>query len=87
MDNYDGKIVPALNTGIAQLTKIADNTSMLMDEAEKSIPDLKDILALIGEGSKLGNEKLGVLKEKMPTYKEKLHGYVEKIKDLMMKRR
>lgn len=82
LDNYDGKIVPALNTGIAQLTKIADNTSMLMNEAEKSIPDLKDILALIGEGSKLGNEKLGVLKEKMPTYKEKLHGYVEKIKDL-----
>ena len=82
LDNYDGKIVPALNTGIAQLTKIADNTSMLMDEAEKSIPDLKDILALIGEGSKLGNEKLGVLKEKMPTYKEKLHGYVEKIKGL-----
>ena len=82
VDNYDTKIVPGLNSAIAQLTKITDNGSMLMTEAEKSIPDLKGILGLIGEGSKIGNEELASLKEKLPMYKEKLHGYVEKIKGL-----
>ena len=82
IDNYDTTIKPALDAGMAQLDDISDNALVLVDEAKNSIPNMKNILALVGKGANIGNEELKVIKEKLPTYKEKLHGYVEKIKGL-----
>ncbi|MGG7178560.1 YhgE/Pip domain-containing protein [Clostridium paraputrificum] len=82
VNDYDSKIMPALNAGIEELSKISNNGIYLLGEAEKSLPDLKGVLSLADKGAKFGTEELRLLNEKLPGIKEKLDGYVEKLKGL-----
>lgn len=80
--NYDTTILPAINSTIQELEKITNNASYLLDEANKSLPDVNNILNLITKGSNLGQKELAEIKEKLPEVKEKLNTYVTKLKEL-----
>lgn len=82
LDKYDSEIVPTINSTINQIDDISSNALNIITEADNSLPQFNNILSLVGKGSKLGNEELGLLKEKLPELKEKLGSYVEKIKGL-----
>lgn len=82
LGRYDSEILPGINSGLSQLNKIANNGIYLLDEAEKSIPDVKGIVSLASNGSKLGEKELTKVKNELPSTKTKLHDFVGKVKDL-----
>lgn len=82
VNNYDSSIMPAIEGGINQLTKIANNGLYLLGEAEGILPDFESVLSTLDKGSDLAREDLGILNDKFPNIADKIRTFAEEVKNV-----
>lgn len=82
IDKYDTEYVPQINNAIDKMSKVTDNTLVLVNEAQGAIPKVSELLNKFNIGAELGENQLAKLKEDMPEIKEKLSSVASKLKEV-----
>ncbi|MEG7965090.1 YhgE/Pip domain-containing protein [Bacillus cereus group sp. Sample30] len=78
---YDSEIVPNFNTAIERTKRMSKNTSQILKEADKKLPDVKKILEDSSKGLVDGRKKLADIKAEMPATEKKIKELADKIRD------
>ncbi|EOO13568.1 MULTISPECIES: YhgE/Pip domain-containing protein [Bacillus cereus group] len=78
---YDSEIVPNFNTAIARTKEMSKNTSQILGEADKTLPDVKKLLEDSSKGLVDGRKKLADIKAEMPETEKKIKELADKIRD------
>lgn len=79
LNNYDNTYVPSINSAIIKLNDIADNSIVLIDNANNSMPNINNLLEKLESGLSLGKEEINKLREKLPTIKSSLGALSDKL--------
>ncbi|MBJ8052131.1 YhgE/Pip domain-containing protein [Bacillus cereus] len=79
--NYDSEIVPNFNAAIARTKEMSKNTSQILGEADKKLPDVKKLLEDSSKGLVDGRKKLADIKAEMPETEKKIKELADKIRD------
>lgn len=82
VNNFDTQVSGTINEGVSEINKIVDNSLVLINDAEKNIPQVQRLLDSLYSGSILGNEELAKLKDDMPFIKEKVSSLAAKLQGL-----
>lgn len=80
VDNYDSVYVPQIENALNEISKVVDNSIVLISNAKEEMPVIKEILKKINLGAELGSKELGALKEELPALKEKLADISSKLR-------
>ncbi|MBU4641310.1 phage infection protein [Bacillus toyonensis] len=78
---YDSEIVPNFNTAIARTKEMSKNTTQILSEADKKLPDVKKLLEDSSKGLVDGRKKLADIKADMPETEKKIKELADKIRD------
>ncbi len=78
---YDSEIVPNFNTAIERTKRMSKNTSQILQEADKKLPDVKKLLEDSSKGLVDGKKKLTDIKADMPETEKKIKDLANKIRD------
>ncbi|MGE7871459.1 YhgE/Pip family protein [Bacillus paramycoides] len=78
---YDSEIVPNFNAAIARTKEMSKNTTQILGEANKKLPDVKKILEDSSKGLVDGRKKLADIKAEMPETEKKIKDLANKIRD------
>ncbi|EOO12249.1 YhgE/Pip domain-containing protein [Bacillus cereus] len=78
---YDSEIVPNFNTAIARTKEMSKNTSQILGEADKKLPDVKKLLEDSSKGLVDGQKKIADIKAEMPETEKKIKELADKIRD------
>ncbi|PGZ55979.1 phage infection protein [Bacillus anthracis] len=78
---YDSEIVPNFNTAIERTKRMSKNTSQILKEADKKLPDVKKLLEDSSKGLVDGRKKLADIKAEMPATEKKIKELADKIRD------
>ncbi|MDC6158309.1 YhgE/Pip domain-containing protein [Bacillus albus] len=78
---YDSEIVPNFNTAIERTKRMSKNTSQVLKEADKKLPDVKKLLEDSSKGLVDGRKKLADIKAEMPATEKKIKELADKIRD------
>ena len=78
---YDSEIVPNFNTAIERTKRMSKNTSQILSEADKKLPDVKKLLEDSSKGLVDGRKKLADIKAEMPETEKKIKELADKIRD------
>ncbi|TKI85675.1 YhgE/Pip domain-containing protein [Bacillus mycoides] len=79
--NYDSEIVPNFNAAIARTKEMSKNTSQILGEADKKLPDVKKLLEDSSKGLVDGQKKIADIKAEMPATEKKIKELADKIRD------
>lgn len=80
--NFDSRILPAINNTVDKLSTIADNTVEILNHANDSLPEFKDLLTKGHSGIKKGTAELKILKENLPSIEQSIHEVAGNIKKM-----
>ncbi|KFM99042.1 YhgE/Pip domain-containing protein [Bacillus clarus] len=78
---YDSEIVPNFNTAIERTKRMSKNTTQILSEADKKLPDVKKLLEDSSKGLVDGKKKLTDIKAEMPATEKKIKELANKIRD------
>ncbi|PEN78450.1 phage infection protein [Bacillus toyonensis] len=78
---YDSEIVPNFNTAIERTKRMSKNTTQILSEADKKLPDVKKLLEDSSKGLVDGRKKLADIKADMPETEKKIKELADKIRD------
>ncbi|MBJ8133373.1 YhgE/Pip domain-containing protein [Bacillus cereus group sp. N3] len=78
---YDSEIVPNFNTAIERTKRMSKNTTQILSEADKKLPDVKKLLEDSSKGLVDGRKKLADIKAEMPETEKKIKELADKIRD------
>ncbi|MGF9851896.1 YhgE/Pip domain-containing protein [Bacillus paramobilis] len=78
---YDSEIVPNFNTAIERTKRMSKNTSQILKEADKKLPDVKKLLEDSSKGLVDGKKKLTDIKADMPETEKKIKDLANRIRD------
>ncbi|HFK1721439.1 YhgE/Pip domain-containing protein [Bacillus thuringiensis] len=78
---YDSEITPNFNAAIARTKEMSKNTSQILKEADKKLPDVKKLLEDSSTGLVDGKKKLADIKAEMPATEKKIKELADKIRD------
>ncbi|WP_144569337.1 YhgE/Pip domain-containing protein [Bacillus pseudomycoides] len=77
---YDSEIVPNFNAAIARTKEMSKNTSKLLNDADKKLPDVKKLLEDSSKGLVEGTKKVEDIKAEMPATEKKIKELADKIR-------
>ncbi|NUC19946.1 YhgE/Pip domain-containing protein [Bacillus mycoides] len=78
---YDSEITPNFNAAIARTKEMSKNTSQILGEADKKLPDVKKLLEDSSKGLVDGQKKIADIKAEMPETEKKIKELADKIRD------
>ncbi|PRT02843.1 YhgE/Pip domain-containing protein [Bacillus wiedmannii] len=78
---YDSEITPNFNAAIARTKEMSKNTTQILKEADKKLPDVKKLLEDSSKGLVDGKKKLTDIKADMPETEKKIKDLANKIRD------
>ncbi|PFL19742.1 phage infection protein [Bacillus cereus] len=78
---YDSEITPNFNAAIARTKEMSKNTSQILGEADKKLPDVKKLLEDSSKGLVDGQKKIADIKAEMPATEKKIKELADKIRD------
>ncbi|WP_242310874.1 YhgE/Pip domain-containing protein [Bacillus cereus group sp. BfR-BA-01331] len=78
---YDSEIVPNFNTAIARTKEMSKNTTQILNDADKKLPDVKKLLEDSSKGLVDGQKKIADIKAEMPETEKKIKELADKIRD------
>ncbi|MED3482406.1 YhgE/Pip domain-containing protein [Bacillus toyonensis] len=78
---YDSEITPNFNAAIARTKEMSKNTTQILSEADKKLPDVKKLLEDSSKGLVDGRKKLADIKADMPETEKKIKELADKIRD------
>ncbi|WP_259416699.1 YhgE/Pip domain-containing protein [Bacillus toyonensis] len=78
---YDSEITPNFNAAIARTKEMSKNTTQILSEADKKLPDVKKLLEDSSKGLVDGKKKLTDIKAEMPETEKKIKELADKIRD------
>ncbi|MED1405081.1 YhgE/Pip domain-containing protein [Bacillus mycoides] len=78
---YDSEITPNFNAAIARTKEMSKNTSQILGEADKKLPDVKKLLEDSSKGLVDGQKKIADIKAEMPATEKKIKELANKIRD------
>lgn len=81
LSTYDSEIVPGFNTAIARTKEMSKNTTQILNDADKKLPDVKKLLEDSSKGLVDGRKKLADIKAEMPAAEKKIKELADKIRD------
>ncbi|PFY15547.1 phage infection protein [Bacillus toyonensis] len=81
LSTYDSEIVPNFNTAIARTKEMSKNTTQILNDADKKLPDVKKLLEDSSKGLVDGRKKLADIKADMPETEKKIKELADKIRD------
>lgn len=81
LSTYDSEIVPNFNTAIARTKEMSKNTTQILNDADKKLPDVKKLLEDSSKGLVDGKKKLADIKAEMPATEKKIKELADKIRD------
>ncbi|MGN7197032.1 YhgE/Pip family protein [Bacillus mycoides] len=81
LSTYDAEIVPGFNTAIARTKEMSKNTTQILNDADKKLPDVKKLLEDSSKGLVDGRKKLADIKAEMPETEKKIKELADKIRD------
>ncbi|HGH7181463.1 TPA: YhgE/Pip family protein [Bacillus luti] len=81
LSTYDSEIVPGFNTAIARTKEMSKNTTQILNDADKKLPDVKKLLEDSSKGLVDGRKKLADIKAEMPATEKKIKELADKIRD------
>ncbi|HDR7390926.1 YhgE/Pip domain-containing protein [Bacillus toyonensis] len=81
LSTYDSEIVPNFNAAIARTKEMSKNTTQILSEADKKLPDVKKLLEDSSKGLVDGRKKLADIKADMPETEKKIKELADKIRD------
>ncbi len=81
LSTYDSEIVPGFNTAIARTKEMSKNTTQILNDADKKLPDVKKLLEDSSKGLVDGKKKLADIKAEMPATEKKIKELADKIRD------
>ncbi|WP_433773569.1 YhgE/Pip family protein [Bacillus wiedmannii] len=81
LSTYDSEIVPGFNTAIARTKEMSKNTTRILNDADKKLPDVKKLLEDSSKGLVDGSKKLADIKAEMPATEKKIKELADKIRD------
>ncbi|PEK39823.1 phage infection protein [Bacillus pseudomycoides] len=77
---YDSEIVPNFNAAIARTKEMSKNTSKLLNDTDKKLPDVKKLLEDSSKGLVEGTKKVEDIKAEMPATEKKIKELADKIR-------
>ncbi|WP_410984394.1 YhgE/Pip family protein [Bacillus cereus] len=77
---YDSEIVPNFNEAIARTKEMSKNTSKILNDADKKLPDVKKLLEDSSKGLVEGKKKVEDIKAEMPATEKKIKELADKIR-------
>ncbi|SDZ16986.1 YhgE/Pip domain-containing protein [Bacillus sp. 166amftsu] len=77
---YDSEIVPSFNAAIARTKEMSKNTSKILNDADKKLPDVKKLLEDSSKGLVEGTKKVEDIKAEMPAAEKKIKELADKIR-------
>jgi len=78
--SYDSEIVPNFNAAIARTKEMSKNTSKILNDADKKLPDVKKLLEDSSKGLVEGTKKVEDIKAEMPAAEKKIKELADKIR-------
>ncbi|MEY8349872.1 YhgE/Pip domain-containing protein [Bacillus cereus] len=78
---YDSEIVPSFNAAIARTKEMSKNTSKILNDADKKLPDVKKLLEDSSKGLVEGKKKVEDIKAEMPATEKKIKELADKIRE------
>ncbi|WP_369901233.1 YhgE/Pip family protein [Bacillus manliponensis] len=78
---YDSEVVPAFNDAIERVKRMSTNTSDILNEANQSLPDVKNVLEDASKGLVKGEAEVQKIKEEMPGAEQKIKELANKIRE------
>ncbi|MDM5460662.1 YhgE/Pip domain-containing protein [Bacillus cereus] len=81
LSTYDAEIVPGFNTAIARTKEMSKNTTQILNDADKKLPDVKKLLEDSSKGLVDGQKKIADIKAEMPATEKKIKELADKIRD------
>lgn len=82
INNFDGKIAPAIDDIMGKLIAIADNTIKILNDANENLPKGKELLEKAYKGDIKGRDEIKRLKDNLPGIQSSVHSLAEKLKRL-----
>ncbi|MGL5084830.1 MAG: YhgE/Pip family protein, partial [Clostridium sp.] len=79
VNNYDSVYVPNIKSAINEISKIVDNSIVLINNASKEVPGIKELLSKLNVGANLASNELISLQDDMPALKEKVSALASKL--------
>ncbi|MEI7027777.1 YhgE/Pip domain-containing protein [Paenibacillus sp. y28] len=80
LNRYDSEIQPEVQQGIDRAKQASRKAHTLMDEAARSIPDVKQVLDNASSGLAAGKQELERIRENLPAVEAKIHRLAERIR-------
>lgn len=77
---YDSEIVPNFNAAIARTKEMSKNTSKILNDTDKKLPDVKKLLEDSSKGLVEGTKKVEDIKAEMPAAEKKIKELADKIR-------
>ncbi|KEK24377.1 YhgE/Pip domain-containing protein [Bacillus gaemokensis] len=77
---YDSEIVPNFNAAIARTKEMSKNTSKILNDADKKLPDVKKLLEDSSKGLVEGTKKVEDIKAEMPATEKKIKDMADRIR-------
>lgn len=80
-DSYDSEIVSGVEKGINSTRDILDDSSDIVEEGIKTLPEVEDLLNVSQDAVYLSKDELNNLKNKFPEAKDKIHELADKLRE------
>jgi putative membrane protein len=81
-DSYDSEIVSGVERGINSTRDILDNSSDIVKEGQKTLPELENLLNVSQDTTQLSTDELNNLKNKFPDARGKVHELADKLREM-----
>ncbi|MGL5352011.1 MAG: YhgE/Pip family protein [Clostridium sp.] len=82
VSNYDSVYVPNINSTINEISKVIDNSIILIKNASNEVPGIKELLSKLNLGAEIASKEILSLQEDMPALKEKVSDLALKLKNI-----
>ncbi|MFP7735427.1 YhgE/Pip family protein [Priestia aryabhattai] len=84
-NSYSSTIVPAVEQAIKEARNKTASANSLLNEANKSMPDVSNILSKTASGIVLGQQELAKIAKDFPRIEQNVHNIAEKIREFQRK--
>lgn len=84
-NSYSSTIVPAVEQAIKEAKDKTARANSLLDEANKSMPDVSNVLSKTASGILLGQQELGKIAKDFPRIEQNVHNIADKIREFQQK--
>ncbi|WP_125152984.1 YhgE/Pip domain-containing protein [Clostridium rectalis] len=82
IENFDSKIAPAINSVTNEIVILAGNITKILDDANKDLPKIKELLNKAYKGTIKGKEDIQLIKKSLPKIEKSIGSIADKVKTL-----